>query len=45
MKKKLLELFMKKFEQTNQKEFRIVKVIDKKGDQLYVKWQQSVATT
>ena len=45
MKKKLLELFMKKFEQTNQKEFRIVKVIDKKGDKLYVKWQQSVATT
>ena len=37
--------YEKEFEQTNQKDFRIVKVINKKGDKLYVKWQQSVATT
>ena len=34
--KKLLVPFMKK---TNQKEFRIEKVLKKKGDKLYVKWK------
>ena len=35
MVKKLLVHFMK---MTNQKEFRIEKVLKKKGDKLYVKW-------
>ena len=36
--KKLLEYFMKKeLQKTNQQEFRIKKVIKKKGDKLYVK--------
>ena len=40
MVKKLLEVFMKKkLQKTNQKEFRIQKVIKKKDDQLYVKWK------
>ena len=38
MVKKLLEHFMKK---TNQQEFRIEKVIKKKGDKLHVKWKGS----
>ena len=39
--KKLLENFTKKkFQKTNQKEFRIEKVIKKKGDKLYVKWKE-----
>ena len=41
MMKKLLEHFMKKELQKkkNQKEFRIEKVIKKKGNKLYVKWK------
>ena len=41
MVKKLLEHFMKKKKQqkTNQKEFRIERVIEGKGDKLYVKWK------
>ena len=36
----LLEVFMKKNDQkTNQKEFRIEKVFERKGDKLYVKWK------
>ena len=38
MKKKLLERFSKKnCKKTNQKEFRVGKAINKKGNQLYVK--------
>ena len=38
--KKLLEHFMKKkLQKTNQKEFRIEKLIKRKGDKLYVKWK------
>ena len=37
--KNLLELFMKKIcKKTNKKEFRVEKVIKKKGNELYVKW-------
>ena len=40
--KKLLERFTKKnLQKTNQKEFRVEKVITKKGDKLYVKWKGS----
>ena len=39
MVEKLLEHFMKKMQKTNQKEFRIEKVIKRKGDKLYVKWK------
>ena len=40
MMKKLLEYFMKKnYKKTNQQEFRIEKVIKKKGDKLYLKWK------
>ena len=36
--KKLLERFTKRFsKETNQKEYRIEKVIKRKGDKLYVK--------
>ena len=31
--------YEKEFQKTNQKEFRIGKVIKKKGDKLYVKWK------
>ena len=38
--KKLLERFTKKYcKKTNQKEFRVEKVIHRKGDKLYVKWK------
>ena len=38
--KKLLECFTKKnCKKTNQKEFRVEKVIKRKGDKLYVKWK------
>ena len=38
--KKLLEHFMKKeLQKINQKEFRIEKIIKRKGDKLYVKWK------
>ena len=41
MAKKLLEHFMKKnCKKENQKEFRIEKVIKKKGNKLYVKWKR-----
>ena len=40
MVKKLLEVFMKKnYKKTNQKKFRIEKVLKRKGDKLYVKWK------
>ena len=39
MVKKLLEVFMKKIAKTNQKEFRIEKVLKRKDDKLYVKWK------
>ena len=40
MVKKLLEHFMKKnCKKTNQEEFRIEKVINRKGDKIYVKWK------
>ena len=38
MVKKCLELFMKQ-QKTNQKEFRTEKVIKRKGDKLYAKWE------
>ena len=31
--------YEKELQKTNQKEFRIEKVIKKKGDKLYVKWK------
>ena len=31
--------YEKKFQKTNQKEFRIEKIIQRKGDKLYVKWK------
>ena len=38
MEKKLLEPFMKKkLQKKNQKEFRVEKAIERKGDKLYVK--------
>ena len=40
MVKKLLKHFMKKeLQKTTQKEFRIEKVLKRKGDKLYVKWK------
>ena len=39
MKKKLLERFMKMNWKKQIKEFRIEKVIKRKGDKLYVKWK------
>ena len=40
MVKKLLEHFIKKnCKKISQKEFRIEKVLKKKGDKLYVKWK------
>ena len=32
-------LYEKELQKTNQQEFRIEKVIERKGDQLYVKWK------
>ena len=40
MVNQLLEVFMKKnCEKTNQREFRIEKVLKRKVDKLYVKWK------
>ena len=39
MVKKLLEPFMKK-NYTNQQQFRIEKIVERKGDKLYVKWER-----
>ena len=40
LKKKLLGRFMKKkFQKINQKEFRIEKIIKRKGDKFYVKFK------
>ena len=36
---KLLEHFEKELQKTNQQEFRIEKVIKRKGYKLYVKWK------
>ena len=36
-----LERFTTKLQETNKKEFRIEKVIQIKGDKLYVKWEVS----
>ena len=39
--KKLLESFHKKeLQKTNQKEFRVEKIIRRKGEKLYVKWKE-----
>ena len=38
--KRLLEVFMKKeLQKTNQKEFRIDKILKRKGNKLCVKWK------
>ena len=37
--KKLLEHFTKKLQKPNQKEFRVEKVIKRKGDKICVKWK------
>ena len=34
-----ITLYEKELQKTNQQEFRIEKVIKKKGDKLYVKWK------
>ena len=40
-KRKLLKHFTKnEFQKTNQKEFRIEKVIKRKGNKLYAKWKE-----
>ena len=40
MVKKLLKLFMKAMlQKTNQKDFRIVNVIERKGNKLHVNWK------
>ena len=39
MVEKLLEVFMKKNKKTNQKEFRLKRVLKRKGDKLHVKWK------
>ena len=40
MAKKFLELFYEReLQKTNQKEFRIGKIIKRKGNKLYVKWK------
>ena len=39
MMKKLLERFRKKMMKTNQKEFRVEKILRRKSDQLYAKWK------
>ena len=40
MVKKLLKVFSEKeLQKTNQKEFRIEKVIKRKWDKLYIKWE------
>ena len=31
--------YEKELQKTNQKEFRIIKIIERKGDNLYVKWK------
>ena len=42
MEKKLLQLFTKKkLQKENRKEFRIEKVLMRKGDKLYVKWKKN----
>ena len=42
MEKKLLQLFTKKkLQKENRKEFRIEKVLKRKGDKLYVKWKKN----
>ena len=38
MVNQLLDIFMK-FQKTDQQEFRIEKVLKRKGDKLYVKWK------
>ena len=41
MVKKLLEVFMKEnCKKNSHKEFRIEKVLKRKGDKLYVKWKE-----
>ena len=37
--KKLLEHFPKELQKINQEEFRVEKIIKRKGDKLYVKWK------
>ena len=41
MVKKLLEVFYEnELQKTNQKKFRIEKVLKRKGDKLYVEWKR-----
>ena len=37
--KKLLEDFTKELQKINQEQFRVEKIIKRKGDKLYVKWK------
>ena len=39
MVKKLSSFYEKELQKTNPKDFRVEKVIKKKGDTLYVKWK------
>ena len=39
MEKKLSKLLQKRIAKTNQKEFRIEKLTQRKGDNLFVKWK------
>ena len=39
MVKKLLESFKKKNSKKSQREFRVEKVINRKGDKIYIKWK------
>ena len=39
MKKVLVHFIKKELQKTNKKEFRIVKVIKRKGNKLYVMWK------
>ena len=39
VKEIIVTFYKKELQKTNQKEFRIEKVLRKKGDKLYVKWK------
>ena len=42
IKEIVVTFFKKEFQKTNQKEFRVEKIIKKKGDKLYVKWKPMI---
>ena len=44
MVKKLFEHFMKRVAKDNQTKFKIEKVINKKGDKLYIKWTNYISS-